>query len=212
MNSREHILQQVRTALGRSEGQAAPELPPVRLGIPAVSAEARIASMITRLEALAGRVYRVPNPAAARAVVEETLANRTAVASNAPYLEECGIPQLPSVRSGIADRDQLRELCASAAVGISSADYGLADTGTLVMLSSSHEARMISLLPPTHIAVLPCSRLLTGLDELFALLPSPASMTSSMVLITGPSRTADIEQILVRGVHGPGEIIVVLVG
>ena len=212
MNSRAHILHQVRTALGRSEGQAAPELPPVRLSIPAVSVEARIASMIMRLEALAGRVYRVATPAAARAVVEETLANRTAVASNAPFLEECGIPQLPNVRSGIADRDQLREVCASAAVGISSADYGLADTGTLVMVSSPHEARMISLLPPTHIAVLPCSRLLTGLNQMFALLPSPASMTSSLVLITGPSRTADIEQILVRGVHGPGEIIVVLVG
>lgn len=212
MSSREHILQQVRTALGRSEGQAAPELPPVRLSIPTVSYEARIASMIARVEALAGRVYRVPSPAAARAVVEETLANRTAVASNAPYLEECGIQQLPTVRSGIADRDQLRGICASAAVGISSADYGLADTGTLVMLSSPHEARMISLLPPIHIAVLPCSRLLTGLDEIFALLPQPASMTSSMVLITGASRTADIEQILVRGVHGPGEIIVVLVG
>jgi L-lactate dehydrogenase complex protein LldG len=59
--------------------------------------------------------------------------------------------------------------------------------------------------------VLPVSRLLTSLDELFAIIPEPADLTSSMVLITGPSRTADIEQILVRGVHGPGEIHVVLV-
>jgi len=97
-------------------------------------------------------------------------------------------------------------------VGISSADYALADTGTLVMLASPAEARLISLLPPVHIAVVPIERVLSGLDELFAVLPNPAAQTSSMVLITGPSRTADIEQILVRGVHGPGEIHVVLVG
>ena len=50
-----------------------------------------------------------------------------------------------------------------------------------------------------------------GLDELFTKLPSPADGTSAMVMITGPSRTADIEQILVRGVHGPGEIYAVIV-
>jgi L-lactate dehydrogenase complex protein LldG len=96
-------------------------------------------------------------------------------------------------------------------VGITSADYALADTGTLVMLASPQEARMISLLPPAHIAVVPRARILTGLDELFSLLPNPAEATSSMVLITGPSRTADIEQILVRGVHGPGLLTVVVV-
>ncbi len=71
---------------------------------------------------------------------------------------------------------------------------------------------MISLLPPAHIAVVPRDRILTGLDELFDKVPLPAERSSSMVLITGPSRTADIEQILVRGVHGPGELHVVVVG
>ena len=79
------------------------------------------------------------------------------------------------------------------------------------MLSSPREARLISLLPPAHIGVVPRDRILSGLDELFTILPNPAELTSSMVLITGPSRTADIEQILVRGVHGPGEITVVVV-
>ena len=79
------------------------------------------------------------------------------------------------------------------------------------MLASPREARLISLLPPLHIAVIPSSAIITGLDELFTILPTPAEQTSSMVMITGPSRTADIEQILVRGVHGPGEIRVIIV-
>src|SRR5262249_59309249 len=74
------------------------------------------------------------------------------------------------------------------------------------------EARLVSLPPPAHIAVVPMDRLLTSLDELLTVVPMPADRSSSMVLITGPSRTADIEQILVRGVHGPGQIQVVLVG
>jgi len=209
---RERILQRVRSALGHGAGYTLPPPPPVRLRVPEVSLETRIASMTARLEALAGRVVRVESPEAAGHWVGQAIENRTAIVSNAPYLEACGITSLPAVRSGIDKRESLRALTATADVGITSADYALADTGTLVMLSSPQEARVISLLPPTHIAVLPCSRLLTGLDELFSVLPEPASVSSSMVLITGPSRTADIEQILVRGVHGPGQITVVLVG
>lgn len=212
MTARDRILERVRSALGRAADYTRPAPPPVRLRIPELSLESRIASMTARVEALAGSVVRVGSAEAAGEWVAGALGNRTAIVSNAPYLQECGIMRLAGVRSGITDREQLRQLCAAADVGITSADYALADTGTLVMLSSPEEARAISLLPPTHIAVLPCRCLLTGLDELFSLQPEPASARSSMVLITGPSRTADIEQILVRGVHGPGNLSVVLVG
>jgi L-lactate dehydrogenase complex protein LldG len=204
-------MDRIRAALGRREGLPVPDPPPVRLRIPEVSLEARIASMTARLEALSGRVVRVKTVQAAGAWVAEALANRTAIASNAPFLEACGVTRIPGIQSGVTDRDKLRQHCATVDVGISSADYALADTGTLVMLSSQNEARMISLLPPAHIAVLPVTRILTGLDELLSVVPNAASVTSSMVLITGPSRTADIEQILVRGVHGPGQLTAVLV-
>jgi L-lactate dehydrogenase complex protein LldG len=160
------------------------------------------------VRALAGEAVATKDPLSYVAAV---IAGKTAVASNAPFLAECGITVLPGVRSGITDREELRALCATVDVGITSADYALADTGTLVLLASPREARMISLLPPAHIAVVPRARILTGLDELFSLLPTPADAASSMVLITGPSRTADIEQILVRGVHGPGMLSVVVV-
>jgi L-lactate utilization protein LutC len=166
-----------------------------------------VASLLERVSALAGEAVESSDP---RAYVAKAIAGKSAIASNAPYLAACGIVNLPGVRSGITDRDELRALCATCDVGITSADYALADTGSLVMLASPKEARMISLLPPAHIAVVPRDRILTGLDELFSLLPSPAEVTSSMVLITGPSRTADIEQILVRGVHGPGNFTVVI--
>lgn len=207
--SRDNILHRVRTALGRSPGDAPGGLPPVRIRIPEVDMESRIASMRARVEALAGKAYRTTEP---RAVVADLIAGKTAIASNAPFLAECGVTSLSGVTTGVTDRDELRALCATADVGITAADYALADTGTLVMLSSPREARLISLLPPAHVAVVPRERILSGLDELFSLVPNPAEISSSMVLITGPSRTADIEQILVRGVHGPGQIAVVIVG
>jgi len=210
--SRDNILHRVRTALGRSAGQGVADPPPVRIRIPVVDMEQRISTMFARIEALAGATHRAATPADARAFVAAAIEGQTAVASNAPFLAECGIATLPGVRSGVTDREELRALCATADVGITSADYALADTGSLVMLASPREARLVSLLPPAHIAVVPRDRILTGLDELFTILPNPAEVTSSMVLITGPSRTADIEQILVRGVHGPGRITVVVVG
>ena len=210
--SRDNILHRVRTALGRSAGQAVADPPPLRIRIPDVDMEKRISTMSASIEGLAGKTHRAATPADARAFVAAAIEGKSAVASNAPFLAECGISSLPGVRSGITDREELRALCAAADVGITSADYALADTGSLVMIASPSEARLVSLLPPAHIAVMPRDRILTGLDELFTILPNPADATSSMVLITGPSRTADIEQILVRGVHGPGQITVVVVG
>jgi L-lactate dehydrogenase complex protein LldG len=210
--ARDHILHRIRTALGRSAGQAVADPPPVRIRVPNVDMESRIAWVRFRVEALAGKTHRAATPAEACAIVQDGVAGKTAVTSNAPFLAECGITGLPGVRSGVTDREELRQLCATVDVGITSADYVLADTGTLVMIASPQEARMVSLLPPAHIAVVPIDRILTGLDELFTVLPRPAEQSSSMVLITGPSRTADIEQILVRGVHGPGQITVVIVG
>ena len=211
MNEREALLGRVRSALGRGEGQAPAPAPPARVVVPQQDVEARIPRLLAAVEALAGKTFHAAGPQAACDYVARVIEGRTAVASNAPLLAKCGITALPNVRSGITDGAELRALCASLDVGITSADYALADTGTLVLFASPEEARLVSLLPPMHIALVPQDRILTGLDELFTLMPDPAGRSSSMVLITGPSRTADIEQILVRGVHGPGEVHVVVV-
>jgi L-lactate dehydrogenase complex protein LldG len=208
---RDQLLTKVRTALGRSSKQGIEAPPPVYLCVPEVDRRQRIADFRHKLELLAGKTECVNTVSAAAAYVEGVIAGRDAVASNSTFLEECGIPSLAGVRGKIHDPAALRDACSTVAVGITSADYALADTGTLVMIAGPAEARLISLLPPVHVAVIPADRILTTLDELFTIVPDPARITSSMVLITGPSRTADIEQILVRGVHGPGEIHVVIV-
>jgi L-lactate dehydrogenase complex protein LldG len=80
-----------------------------------------------------------------------------------------------------------------------------------VVISSLQDERLFSLLPPAHIAVVAADTVLSGLDELYTLVPDPAALSSSMVLIGGPSRTGDIEMTLVQGVHGPGELNLVVV-
>ena len=157
-------------------------------------------SFTEALSALGGQVFEVDNIREANKRIEEILAGRSFVASSAPMVQACGFSTSLS-----------RESCATAAVGITSADFALADTGSLVFLSESRESRLISLLPPCHIAVIERDKILGSLEELFARVPYPAAQSSSMVIVTGPSRTADIEMRLVRGVHGPGELNVVIV-
>ena len=94
------------------------------------------------------------------------------------------------------------------AAGLSEALYGLADTGSVVLAASPAEPRANSLLPDVHVTLLREDRILPGLDELFAALGE--DLPSALAIVTGPSRSADIEQKLAVGVHGPREVHVVL--
>jgi len=113
------------------------------------------------------------------------------------------------------DQDTFEALAARADLGITAADWALADTGTLVLFSSAGHSRSASLLPPVHVAIVPASRILSGLEELMEKLPSDAvealKRESNVTLITGTSKTADIELSLVRGVHGPGTVHVIVI-
>jgi L-lactate dehydrogenase complex protein LldG len=211
VSAREQILADVRRALGRSVSDRPTPLSTALLRVPQTDRNNYVALFGQNLENLAGKCWVVGDRDRVAPLVGELLGGRQAVASNSEYLEQCGIRRLGGVQSGFTEREALRDACATADFGITSADYALAETGTLVLLSGPEEARLISLLPPVHVAVFPRSRILGNLDELLTVLPDPAARTSAMVLITGPSRTADIEQILVRGVHGPGELYAIIV-
>jgi L-lactate dehydrogenase complex protein LldG len=99
------------------------------------------------------------------------------------------------------------ETPALADAGVSNALYGLADTGSVV-LSSALEPRRDSLLPWTHVTMLRENDILPGLEALFEAVGT--DLPSALAIVTGPSRSADIEQMLAVGVHGPGEVHVVL--
>jgi L-lactate dehydrogenase complex protein LldG len=91
----------------------------------------------------------------------------------------------------------------------STACYGLADTGSVVLTAGPNEPRARHLLPEVHVSVLSEASILPGLAELFAAVEH--DLPSALAIITGPSRSADIEQRLVIGVHGPREVHVVLI-
>jgi L-lactate dehydrogenase complex protein LldG len=96
-------------------------------------------------------------------------------------------------------------------VGISECDCLVAQTGTVVVTSRSAGGRALSVLPPHHLVLATRDQLVGGLPEAFALLERRygAGYPSMMSFITGPSRTGDIERILVLGAHGPKKLTIV---
>ena len=91
---------------------------------------------------------------------------------------------------------------------VSKALYALADTGSVVLAASPDEPRARSLLPAVHVSLLAEDRILPDLAALFEAIG--AELPSALAIVTGPSRSADIEQKLAVGVHGPGEVHIVL--
>jgi L-lactate dehydrogenase complex protein LldG len=108
-----------------------------------------------------------------------------------------------------------REAVDTDLVGITAAFCAIAETGTLMLLSGADTPGATSLLPETHIAVLPVSRIVRGMEDAWALLRAERGATAmprAVNFISGPSRTADIEQTLVLGAHGPYRVHIVLIG
>jgi len=186
--SRDAILQAVRTALGRKPFQKPSAGPEPILQVHNWTAAERVEQFRSALVAAGGQVSRAPSMSHAREIVEELVAGRPAVASLSPILAECGITSLAGIQSSFSGTEALRQACASATIGITSAWCLLAETGSIVLRASAQEPRLLSLLPPVHIVVVPLRRLLENADEFFGLLPQPADASSATVLVTGPGR------------------------
>lgn len=89
---------------------------------------------------------------------------------------------------------------------------GIAETGTVVCESGAGRARGSSLIPPIHVVVVDVAHLVADLYDFFVALEQREIQPANVNLLSGPSKTADIEGILVTGVHGPGHVHIVLVG
>jgi L-lactate dehydrogenase complex protein LldG len=88
---------------------------------------------------------------------------------------------------------------------------GIAETGSLIVWPNIHEPRLMSLLPPIHVALVAADAIVDSLAEAMARQGWAGAMPTNALLISGPSKTADIEQTLAYGVHGPKELIVLVV-
>jgi L-lactate dehydrogenase complex protein LldG len=164
------------------------------------------------LTATGGEVFVEADLAAAVVRLDEVLqalgAERVVATQEAP-LDGLDLPaRLPVFVWNVAgeDRDGWRAFCSRADVGVSGAEAALAETGTVVGQSGAGRSRLATLLPPVHVVLLPEERLVS---DIFAWAARGEGLPASVTLISGPSKTADIEQTLAVGVHGPRRLIVI---
>ncbi len=160
----------------------------------------------------AGAVVSVLGPGdyAPRAIGDILLqeqANRVVVSPGAaagPWRADAALAAIPDA--------QVIDSAFDADAGITTADFALVDTGTLVLLASPDQHRLDSLAPAVHIALLRAEHLVANLEELFARLVKADAFdaSSAITFIRGPSRTADIELTLSVGVHGPKRVYIIV--
>jgi len=161
-----------------------------------------------------GEVIRAADLSQALGRLSDLLASleaRRVVANGEPPLADLDFEaRWPFIQWHVVGRTQgdLREFCAHADVGLSGAIAALAETGSIAVESGPGRSRLATLLPPVHIALVSTSRLTT---DIFTWVSARhGAMPAALTLISGPSKTADIEQTLAIGVHGPIRFIVIL--
>ena len=107
---------------------------------------------------------------------------------------------------GSASRDQQ----ADCSIGLTGCDAAIAETGSLVLFSGPGRSRAVSLLPPVHLALVGRHQLCLTMAEVFSTHAPRFRESAACTIITGPSRTADIELTLTMGIHGPGHVMVII--
>jgi len=216
MTERDDILSAIRRSLHRgspspareavvTERLARPPLNPLP-GRTLLPHDRQVALFEAMAAAVSATVVHVPDsaavPAAAAAYLAENDLPSRAVA--APALRDIGEWGALAVRFGSAEADD--------AVGLARAFAGVAETGTLVLLSGPDSPTRINFLPDTHIVVLAATDITGTYEEVWRRIRAlPEGLPRTVNMVTGPSRTGDIEQTIQLGAHGPRRLHIVIV-
>ncbi|ULO05592.1 LUD domain-containing protein [Paenibacillus sp. 19GGS1-52] len=185
------------------------------------SAEERVSQFTTNFESVGGAVFHMEHMDEVKAFI-----TAKSVELSARYILRQNVEELAKLRLEEDLSDTLvsvwntdigeawKDRAAEADIGIVVADYAVAYTGSITVLSSADKGRSVSLLPTVLIAVIPVERLKTRLGEVLADFDEagPTHLPAGIHFISGPSRSADIENDLTIGVHGPGIVFALLVG
>jgi L-lactate dehydrogenase complex protein LldG len=219
--TREQMLQRIREAVieGNRAGGSSPTIPergPV--GYQGAGADP-VARFREAFSAAGGHLHVVADGAAAVEVVLDLMRSRSirrVLLGHGDVLDALRIIE-PLQATGVEVVDVCSARSAStewfpAELGLSGVDYLIAETGSVVLASRPEQPRSLSLLPPFHVAVAERRQILPDLFDLFTAAGARGEdLPACLSVITGPSKTGDIELRLVTGVHGPGDIHVVLI-
>jgi L-lactate dehydrogenase complex protein LldG len=223
--SRAEFLQSIRhrTRAGRYKPTNAPDVAWTPKDEPHESGtiEDPPARFIEELEALGGHGRRVASREEAREYVLGLSRERNAkllVRWDVQELEDLGV-DAPLVDAGVEvvvwrDLGDFREVVGRADIGLSTAAWAIAETGSLILEGGPGKGRTVTLLPPTYVAVIPVGRILQTVPEAIEKYAGgeTGDLPANVCLHTGPSRSGDIEMSLFVGMHGPGDVHVVLIG
>ncbi|SDC24344.1 L-lactate dehydrogenase complex protein LldG [Paenibacillus sp. UNCCL117] len=183
--------------------------------------EERIRRFTENFRGVGGHVERLAGMADVREFIADKAAQMSAqyvIRQNEPELEALGLEQrleAASVRVWNTDeKEHWKARAAEADFGVVLADYAAAYTGSITVLSSKDKGRSVSLLPTVLFAIIPVERLKTRLGEILVNFDEAGQggLPAGIHFISGPSRSADIENDLTIGVHGPGVVYALIVG
>jgi L-lactate dehydrogenase complex protein LldG len=215
MSARENILARIRARQGKPPAPGIDEREAVRAHVAAHPQNARPRTEWDQVARFREQALRHSS------TIDEVESLGAVPAAVARYLTENNLAKQVVCWNELADLDwsgagvevAVREAREPDMVGITGAFCAIAETGTLMTVSGPQTAATVSLLPETHIAVVRASRIVRAMEEAWQLLRNeyPSALPRSVNFISGPSRSADIEQTVTIGVHGPYRVHIVLV-